>query len=71
MFHSLLDNGVKMTPKRRSVFSLIFIVKGSAMLKIKIKVNDVIQAPKNKSTSMHDLNASILRSQEHLLRKNI
>ena len=26
LFHSLLDNGAKMTPKRRSVFSLIFIV---------------------------------------------
>ena len=25
-FHSLLDNGAGMTPKRRSVFSLIFIV---------------------------------------------
>ena len=28
-------------------------VKGSVMLKIKIKVNDVIQAPKNKNTLMH------------------
>ena len=25
LLHSLLDNGAKMTPKRRSVFSLIFI----------------------------------------------
>ena len=31
----------------------IIIMKGSVMLKIKIKVNDVIQAPKNKNTSMH------------------
>ena len=28
-------------------------MKGSIMLKIKIKVNDVIEAPKNKNTSMH------------------
>ena len=28
LLHSLLDNGARMTPKRRSVFSLIFIVKG-------------------------------------------
>ena len=26
LLHSLLDNGARMTPKRRSVFSLIFIV---------------------------------------------
>ena len=26
LFHSLLENGARMTPKRRSVFSLIFIV---------------------------------------------
>ena len=26
LLHSLLDNGAKMTPKRRSVFSLIFIL---------------------------------------------
>ena len=26
LLHSLLDNGAKMTPKRRSVYSLIFIV---------------------------------------------
>ena len=31
----------------------IMIMKGSIMLKIKIKVNDVIQAPKNKNASMH------------------
>ena len=31
----------------------ITIVKDSVMLKIKIKVNDVIQAPKNKNASMH------------------
>ena len=31
----------------------IVIMKGSVMLKIKIKVNYVIQAPKNKNTSMH------------------
>ena len=31
----------------------IIIMKSSVMLKIKIKVNDVIQAPKNKNTSMH------------------
>ena len=26
LLHSSLDNGARMTPKRRSVFSLIFIV---------------------------------------------
>ena len=26
LLHSLLENGARMTPKRRSVFSLIFIV---------------------------------------------
>ena len=31
----------------------IIIMKDSIMLKIKIKVNDVIQAPKNKNTLMH------------------
>ena len=31
----------------------IIIMKGSVMLKIKLKVNDIIQAPKNKNTSMH------------------
>ena len=31
----------------------IIIMKDSVMLKIKIKVNDVIEAPKNKNTSMY------------------
>ena len=31
----------------------IIIIKGSIMVKIKIKVNGVIQAPKNKNTVMH------------------
>ena len=31
LLHSLFDNGAKMTPKRRFVFSLIFIVKLSIM----------------------------------------
>ena len=30
----------------------IIIMKGSVVLKIKIKVNDFIQMPKNKNTSM-------------------
>ena len=32
LLHSLLDNGARMTPKRRSVFSLIFIVIGWVIL---------------------------------------
>lgn len=31
----------------------IIIMKGSVMLKIKIKVNDVLQASKNKNASVH------------------
>ena len=42
LFHSLLDNGAKMTPKRRSVFSLIFIVNCISkfnLIRIIIKVS--------------------------------
>ena len=49
-----LDNGARCT-KTLVSFTYTSCLKGSVMLKIKMKVNDVIQAPKNKNTSMHVL----------------
>ena len=48
----------------------IIIMKGRVMLKIKIKINDVVQASKNKNTSLY-VSSLISPLPEHPSQKNI
>ena len=52
LLHSLLDNGARMIPKRRSVFPLIFIVNCnsgfSVFIEGKLSIKSLERNPKSK-----------------------